>query len=219
MLAPTSAPASDGSCSCSHVTAEATSASAAAIQGRRSLRARAGPDLGRDEGSPGCVYAVTRPRLDFVEREEAVRTSLNAVVALGVALAVTVAAAGCTGAGDDRAGGEPAPTTRHPDDGEWAPRARGAAVVRGRGGPPVGRDDTDRVQEPLVGLAVAPSRVGRHTGRRGREGRPRSGRQSSLGRRRRPELQRIARAAPRRQLRASARGPREWHPRRDAQRR
>jgi TRAP-type C4-dicarboxylate transport system substrate-binding protein len=40
-----------------------------------------------------------------------VRTCLNAVVALGVALAVTVAAAGCTGAGDDRAGGK---STRRP---------------------------------------------------------------------------------------------------------
>lgn len=39
------------------------------------------------------------------------QTCLNAVVALGAALTVTVAAAaGCAGAGDDRAGGKPAPT-------------------------------------------------------------------------------------------------------------
>src|SRR5215208_2608668 len=43
------------------------------------------------------------------------------------------------------------------------------------------------------------------------------GRESSLGRCRRLGLQRVARAAPRRQLCAAGRDPREWHPRRDAQ--
>ena len=38
------------------------------------------------------------------------RTCLDAVVALGAALAVTVATAGCAGTGDDRAGGRPVPT-------------------------------------------------------------------------------------------------------------
>lgn len=38
------------------------------------------------------------------------RTCLDAIVALGAALTVTVAAAGCAGTGDDRAGGRPAPT-------------------------------------------------------------------------------------------------------------
>jgi TRAP-type C4-dicarboxylate transport system substrate-binding protein len=39
-----------------------------------------------------------------------VRTYLNAVVAIGAALALTAVAAGCAGAGDDRAGGKPEPT-------------------------------------------------------------------------------------------------------------
>jgi TRAP-type C4-dicarboxylate transport system substrate-binding protein len=39
-----------------------------------------------------------------------VRTCLNAVVAVGAAVALTAVAAGCTGAGDDRAGGRPEPT-------------------------------------------------------------------------------------------------------------
>lgn len=53
-------------------------------------------------------YAAIRPRLDSVEREEAVRSCLDAVVALGAALTVAVAAAGCAGGGDDRAGGRSA---------------------------------------------------------------------------------------------------------------
>jgi TRAP-type C4-dicarboxylate transport system substrate-binding protein len=39
-----------------------------------------------------------------------VRTYLNAIVAVGAAVAFTAVAAGCTGAGDDRAGGKPEPT-------------------------------------------------------------------------------------------------------------
>jgi TRAP-type transport system periplasmic protein len=39
-----------------------------------------------------------------------VRTSLNAVVAFGAAVALAAVAAGCAGAGDDRAGGKPEPT-------------------------------------------------------------------------------------------------------------
>ena len=38
------------------------------------------------------------------------RTYLNAVVAAGAAVAFTAVAAGCAGAGDDRAGGKPEPT-------------------------------------------------------------------------------------------------------------
>ena len=53
-------------------------------------------------------HAVTPPRLDNVELEEVVRTRLNAIAALGAA--ITVAVAGCGGAGDDRAGGKPEPT-------------------------------------------------------------------------------------------------------------
>ena len=104
-----------------------------------------------------------------------------------------------------------------PDHGELALPAGGAAAVRRRGRPPVGRENANRVQRPLVGLAVAPSRGGSHPRRRGKEGRPRIGRESRLGRCRHLELQRVARAAPRRQLRAAGRGPREWYPRRDAQ--
>ena len=52
--------------------------------------------------------AVTRPRLDSSSWRKSVRTCLNAVVALGAA--ITVAVAGCAGAGDDRAGGKPEPT-------------------------------------------------------------------------------------------------------------
>jgi TRAP-type C4-dicarboxylate transport system substrate-binding protein len=46
----------------------------------------------------------------FVEREDAVRTYLNAVVAVGAAVALTAVAAGCARGGDDRAGGKPEPT-------------------------------------------------------------------------------------------------------------